>query len=33
MYASGKSLMAIAEHFGVGVGVVQECLLRRDVLR
>lgn len=33
MYASGKSLMAIAEHFGVGVGTVQECLLRRDVLR
>ena len=31
MYASGKSLMAIAEHFGVGVGAVRGCLLRRGV--
>lgn len=31
MYASGTSLMAIAEHVGVGVGAVRGCLLRRGV--
>ena len=31
MYASGTSLMAIAKHFGVGVGAVRGCLLRRGV--
>lgn len=31
MYASGKSLMAVAKHFGVGVGAVRGCLLRRGV--
>lgn len=31
MYASGKSLLIIAKHFGTGVGAVRGCLLRRGV--
>ena len=31
MYASGKSLLAIAKHFSTGVGAVRGCLLRRGV--
>ncbi len=31
MYASGKSLLTIAKHFGTGVGAVRGCLLRRGV--
>lgn len=31
MYASGTSLMAIAEYVGVGDGTVRGCLLRRGV--